>query len=126
MAKVTTLILLAIVSVVYFSSLTGSNSVFAQNTTNQTTTAANMTNMTNMTALDTSASSAKLHLGEAIKALEMGDNGAAMTHLNAAQQAVAGASVQAKMHFDEGMSAMSAGDSFGALMHFRAANQALS
>ena len=80
--------------------------------------------MSNMTTSDTS-SSAKLHLGEAIKALENGDKEGASTHLTAAQQAIAGASAQAKMHFEEGMKALAAGDSNGALLHLKAANQAL-
>lgn len=87
--------------------------------TNQTISDANLTNAT------TSASSAKIHLTEAIKALEGGDKVAASTHLTAAQQAVAGVSSQVKMHFDEGMKAFSGGDFSGALKHLKAADTAL-
>ena len=83
------------------------------------------TNMTNITTPDASASPARLHLQEGIKALEKGDNVAAMTHLNAAQQAIAGSTAQVKMHFEEGMKAMLAGDSNGALVHLKAADAAL-
>lgn len=68
---------------------------------------------------------AKMHIEEAIKALQTGDKGAASTHLSVAQQAISGASAQAKDHFELGMKAFSAGDSNGALMHLNAANQAL-
>jgi hypothetical protein len=77
----------------------------------------------NMTG--TSGGSAKMHIEEAIKALESGDKQAASTHLTAAQQAISGESDQAKMHFDEAMKAFSSGDSNGALMHAKAAVQAL-
>lgn len=114
-------VLLAMASMAYFLLLAGSNSVSAQNMTNQTIVG---TNASNVTTSD-SSSSAKLHLGEAIKALENGDKAGASTHLTAAQQTIAGASPQAKMHFEEGMKAISAGDSNGALMHLKAAIQAL-
>jgi hypothetical protein len=85
------------------------------------------TNMTgpNMTTSGTSGGSAKMHIDEAIKALDSGDKQAASTHLTAAQQTISGESDQAKMHFGEGMKAFSSGDSNGALMHLKAAIQAL-
>ena len=87
--------------------------------------AQNVTAPNNMTASNTSAGSAKMHLEEAIKALESGNKDAASTHLTAAQQAISGESDQAKMHFGEGMKAFSSGDSNGALMHLKLAVQAL-
>jgi cellobiose-specific phosphotransferase system component IIA len=79
----------------------------------------------NMTTSNTSGGSAKMHLEEAIKALESGNKDAASTHLTAAEQAISGESDQAKMHFDEGMKAFSAGNTNGALMHLKAAKDAL-
>ena len=79
----------------------------------------------NMTAPNNMTGSAKMHIEEAVKALESGDKQTASTHLTAAQQAISGESDQAKMHFGEGMKAFSSGDSNGALMHLKAALQAL-
>ncbi len=97
------------VGVLFGLTFTGFNSIRAQN----------------MTAPNNMTGSAKMHIEEAIKALESGDKQAASTHLTAAQQAVSGESDQAKMHFGEGMKAFSSGDSNGALMHLKAAIQAL-
>ena len=103
--------------------------IMGLNTTNgqNMTTPNNMTgsgNLTNATASGPDGP-AKMHIGEAIKALESGNKDAASTHLTAAQQAIAGESDQAKMHFGEAMKAFSSGDSNGALMHLKAANDAL-
>ena len=107
------------VGVLFGLTFTGFTSIRAQNMT-----APNMTGP-NMTTSGTSGGSAKMHIEEAIKALDSGDKQAASTHLTAAQQAISGESDQAKMHFDEGMKAFSSGDSNGALMHLKAAIQAL-
>ena len=109
-----------IVGVVLGYTFTGFVPIKAQYTTSPN----NMTG-SNMTASNTSGGSAKMHLEEAIKALESGNKDAASTHLTAAQQAISGESDQAKMHFNEGMKAFSAGDTNGALMHLKAADQAL-
>ena len=86
----------------------------------------NTTVLSNTTALsNTSGGSTKMHVEEAIKALESGNKDAASTQLTAAQQAISGESEQAKMHFNEGMKAFSAGDTNGTLMHLKAADEAL-
>jgi hypothetical protein len=109
-----------IVGAVLGYTFAGFASIKAQNITGPN----NMT-ASNMTTSNTSGGSAKMHLEEAIKALESGNKDAASTHLTAAQQAISGESDQAKMHFDEGMKAFSAGDTNGALMHLKAAKDAL-
>jgi len=111
-----TKVALATASLVYMLLLVGS--VSAQNMTNQTMTGTNMINATGAAA---AGGLAKMHILEAIKALESGDKAAASTKLTAAQQAISGESDQAKMHFNEGMKAFSGGDSNGALMHLKAA-----
>jgi hypothetical protein len=123
-ATITTIALAA--GVLFGLTFTGFNSIRAQNMTapNNMTGSANMTGP-NMTKSSTTGGSAKMHIEEAVKALEGGDKQAASTHLTAAQQAISGESDQAKMHFGEGMKAFSAGDSNGALMHLKAAIQAL-
>jgi hypothetical protein len=75
-------VLFATASVISLVLLTGLNLVSSQNLTNQTNTG---TNLTNMTTSGSSGSMVKMHLEEGIKALENGDNDAAMTHLTAAQ-----------------------------------------
>ena len=119
--------------------LVGLNSVVAQNMTPGGMMAGNMTpggmmagNMTpggmmagNMTPGGMMGGSAKMHLGEGIKALEAGNNEAANMHLDFAKQAMANAPTNALKHFEEGMKALGAGDSNGALMHLKLADQAL-
>jgi len=77
----------------------------------------NMTNMTagkNMTEVclscgesnitdSNSTNTAKMNLEEGIKALQSGDKQGAMTHLNAAKQAMINALPEAAKHFEEGM-----------------------
>ena len=75
-----------IVRVVLGYTFAGFTSIKAQNIT----TPNNMT-ASNMTASNTSGGSAKMHLEQAIKALESGNKDAA-THLTAAQQAISGES----------------------------------
>ena len=69
-------------SIVYFPLLATSNSISTQNTTNMT--------------MSGSSSLTKMHLEEAIKALEE----AASIHLNAAHQAISTISIQAKQEFE--------------------------
>jgi hypothetical protein len=79
----------------------------------------------NMTPGDMMGGSPKMHLEEAIKALESGNIQLANMHLNIAKQAMANAPTNAVKHFEEGMKALDAGDSNGALMHLKLAEQAL-
>ena len=121
----TTIATIALLAGVLFGyTFTGFSSIKAQmiapanNTGSANKTGANMTT-------SGTPGGAKLHIQEAIKALESGDKQAATTHLTAAQAAISGESDQAKIHFGEGMKAFSAGDSNGALMHLKAAMLAL-
>jgi hypothetical protein len=104
----------------------GLNSVDAQNMTvpSNMTGSANMTGG-NMTTSDTSVSSAKMHLEEAIKALQSGDKQGATTHLGLAEPGMVNAPPAAIMHFGEGMKALSAGNTNGAITHLTAADQSL-
>jgi hypothetical protein len=79
----------------------------------------------NMTPGGMMGGSPKMHLEEAIKALESGNIQLANMHLNIAKQAMANAPTNAVKHFEEGMKALDAGDSNGALMHLKLAEQAL-
>lgn len=121
MPKAVNTIVSAITSIVYLFLLADLHSVSGQNMTNQTTAG---TNTSIMTTSD-SSSSAKLHLQEAIKALEKGDKPETFSRLTAAQQAMSGASAEAKERYEEGMKALMAGDSSGALTHLKAARDAL-
>jgi hypothetical protein len=103
---------MAMASLVYFLLLDASNSIIAQNVTNMTT--------------SRSSSLVKMHLEEAVKALESGNKEAASIHLNAGHQAISSIPAQAKEQFEAGMKALSAGDSNGALMHLKAADVKLS
>jgi hypothetical protein len=90
----------------------------------------NMTAGTNMTEVclscgesnitnSNSSSSTKMKLEEAIKALQSGDKEGAMTHLNAAKQAMTNSSSEAIKHFEEGMKALDGGDISGAITEFK-------
>ena len=93
----------------------------------------NMTNMTDGTnttkacmscsgsniTSSNSSSSAKLNLEEGIKALQNGDRGGAMIHLNAAKEAMTNASPEAVKHFEEGMKALAGGDIIGAITELK-------
>ena len=111
MAKAIAMFVIVMALIVYLPLLAASNSIPAQNTTN-------------MTMLG-SSSLTKMHVEEAIKALEQGNKEAASIHLNAAHQAISSISVQAKKQFEAGMKALSTGDSNGALMHLKAADMKL-
>ena len=115
----------ALVATVLFGyAFTGITSIEAQNVTvpNNITSSANMTD-SNMTTSDTSGSSARMDLQEGIKALKSGDTKTAMTHLDAAKQAMVPG--EAMNHFEQGMKALENGDLNGAIMHLTAADQAL-
>jgi hypothetical protein len=104
--------------------LTGSNTAFAQNTTNHGSAGINSSSITKPTALN-STGIAKLHLEEAVKALENGNEQAASTRLTAALQGVAQASKETEMHFDEAIKAFSAGNTNDTLLHLKAAKENL-
>lgn len=72
-----------------------------------------------------SSSLTKIHLEEAINALEVGNKEDGSIRLNAAHQAISSLSIQAKGQFEAGMKALSTGDSNGALMHLKAAEMKL-
>jgi hypothetical protein len=111
MTKAIATFVIVMASILYLLLLGASNSISAQNTTNMT--------------MSGSSSLTKMHLEEAIKALEVGNKEAASIHLNAAHQAISSISVQAKEQFEAGMKALSNGDSNSALMHLKAADMKL-
>jgi hypothetical protein len=111
MTKAIATFVIVMASILYLLLLGASNSISAQNTTNMT--------------MSGSSSLTKMHLEEAIKALEVGNKEAASIHLNAAHQAISIISVQAKEQFEAGMKALSNGDSNSALMHLKAADMKL-
>jgi hypothetical protein len=110
MTKAIATFVIVMVSIVYLPLLATSNSLSAQNTTNM--------------MMSGNSSLTKMHLEEAIKALEVGNKEAASIHLNAAHQAISSISIQAKQ-FETGMKALSNGDSNSALMHLKAADMKL-
>lgn len=113
-------LLLALIAIICSIILTGSNTVFAQNNGNQTSSGVYSTNLTKATILN-STGIAKLHLEEAIKALESANKQEASTRLTAALQGVAQASNEVKLQFNEGMKAFTAGNINDTLIHLRAA-----
>jgi cellobiose-specific phosphotransferase system component IIA len=66
---------------------------------------------------------AKMHLDEAMKALQAGDTEGAKMHLSEADKVLSEGA--AKMHLDEAMKALQAGDTEGAKMHAQAAQDSL-
>jgi cellobiose-specific phosphotransferase system component IIA len=89
-------------------------------TTNQTSnqTGGNMTT----TAGEGDQATAKMHLGEAIKALQDGDTAGAEMHMGLADQVLSG---EAKMHLGEAIKALQAGDTAGAQTHAQLAQDSL-
>jgi len=89
-------------------------------TTNQTSnqTGGNMTT----TAGGGDQATAKMHLGEAIKALQAGDTAGAEMHMGLADQVLSG---EAKMHLGEAIKALQAGDTAGAQTHAQLAQDSL-
>jgi hypothetical protein len=108
MAKATVTFVIFMASIAYLPLIGASNSISTQNMTNMTTSG--------------NSSLVKMHLEEAIKALENGNKEAASIHLNAGHQAISSLSVQSKEQFEAGMKALSTGDSNGALIHLKAAD----
>jgi hypothetical protein len=100
--------------------LTVSNIIFTQNGINQASATINSTNANKGTIMNFT-SIAKLHLEEAIKALENGNNEVASTRLTAALQGIAQASNEVKMDFNEGMKALSDGNNDEAIIRLKAA-----
>jgi cellobiose-specific phosphotransferase system component IIA len=66
---------------------------------------------------------AKLHIGEAMKALEAGDTAGAEMHMGEANKVLQEG--DAKMHLGEAMKALQAGDTAGAKMHAQVAQDSL-
>jgi hypothetical protein len=100
------------------------NTTFAQNITNHTSASINSSSIAKPTELN-STGIAKLHVEEAIKALENGNEQAASTRLTAALQGVALASNETKIHFNEAIKAFSAGNINDTLLHLKAARDNL-
>jgi cellobiose-specific phosphotransferase system component IIA len=74
-------------------------------------------------AATTGNGAAKMHLGEAMKALEAGDTAGAEMHMGEADKVLSEGS--AKMHLGEAMKALQAGDTAGAKMHAQVAQDSL-
>jgi hypothetical protein len=121
------LVAVAIDAVVGVSGLMGNIGHFAfasrVATTNQT--AGNQTgaNMTTTAGGGEDQVIAKIHLGEAIEALQARDTSDAMTHMEEADKVLQEGG--AKMHLGEAMKAFQADDTAGAMIHAQAAAQAL-
>ena len=69
------------------------------------------------------AGTAKMHIGEAIKALQAGDTAGAEMHMGEADKVLQEGS--AKMHLGEAMKALQAGDTTGAQTHAQVAQDSL-
>jgi hypothetical protein len=65
---------------------------------------------------------AKMHIDEALKALQSNDNNGATMHLNEASGSTTGT---AKMHIDEALKALQSNDNNGATMHTQEAQKNL-
>ncbi len=108
------------------SGLIGSANPFAfaspTATTNQT---GNQTgaNMTTTAGSGGDQATAKMHLGEAMKALQAGDTAGAKMHMEEADKVLQEGN--AKMHLGEAMKALQAGDTAGAKMHAQVAQDGL-
>ena len=77
---------------------------------------------TNSTTTDDSGSNAKMHVDEALKALQSNDNSGATMHLYVASNSTTGS---AKMHVDEALKALQSDDNSGATMHTQEAQKNL-
>jgi uncharacterized cupin superfamily protein len=90
--------------------------------TNQT---ANQTggNMTTTAGGGGDQATSKMHLDEAMKALQAGDSAGAEMHMGLANQVLSEG--EAKMHLDEAMKALQAGDTAGAETHAQLAQGSL-
>jgi type II secretory pathway component PulC len=112
--------LLLLIPVICPMILTISNIIFTQNGINQASATINSTNTTKGTIMNMT-SIAKLHVEEAIKALENGNNQVASTRLTAALQGIAQSSNQVKTDFNEGMKALSDGNINEAIIRLKSA-----
>ena len=65
---------------------------------------------------------AKMHVDEALKALQSNDNNGATMHLNIASNSTTGS---AKMHVDEALKSLQSNDNDGATMHIQEAQKNL-
>jgi hypothetical protein len=117
-------ILSVFIPIIYSIILIGTNMVFAQNATNYLSASINSGSITKPLVLN-STGIAKLHLEEAIKALENGSEQAASTRLTAALHGVAQAPNETKKHFNEAIKAFSAGNINATLLHLKAARENL-
>jgi len=77
---------------------------------------------TNSTTTGDSGSNAKMHVDEALKALQSNDNSGATMHLYVASNSTTGS---AKMHVDEALKALQSNDNSGATMHIQEAQKNL-
>ena len=78
---------------------------------------------TNTTGTEgSSGNSAKMHVDEALKALQSNDNDGATMHLNLASNSTTDS---AKMHVDEALKALQSNDNDGATMHIQEAQKNL-
>ena len=77
---------------------------------------------TNSTTTGDSGNTAKMHVDEALKALQSNDNNGATMHLNIASNSTTGS---AKMHVDEALKALQSNDNNGATMHIQEAQKNL-
>ena len=80
-------------------------------------------NMTTTAGSGGDQATAKMHLGEAMKALQAGDTAGAKMHMEEADKVLQEGN--AKMHLGEAMKALQAGDTAGAKMHAQAAQDSL-
>jgi hypothetical protein len=119
-----TTILSGFIPIIYSIILTGANTAFAQNTANHPLASINSSSITKLTVLN-STGIAKLHLEEAIKALENRSRQAASTRLTAALQGVAQAPNETKMHFNEAIKSFSTGNINDTLLHLKVARENL-
>lgn len=76
----------------------------------------------NTTSTGDSGANAKMHVDEALKAIQSNDNKGATMHLNEASNSTTGS---AKMHIDEALKAIQSNDNEGATMHINEAQKNL-
>lgn len=102
--------------------ITNVGSFASASTTNQTS---NQTggNMTTTAGGGGDQATAKMHLDEAMKALQAGDTAGAEMHMGLADQALSEG--EAKMHLGEAIKALQAGDTAGAQTHAQLAQDSL-
>mgnify|MGYP000123680487 CR=1 FL=1 len=77
---------------------------------------------TTSTSSSDGTGSAKMHVDEALKAIQSNDNDGATMHLNEASNSTTGS---AKMHVDEALKAIQSNDNDGATMHTQEAQKSL-